>query len=439
MNVAIVVLDTLRKDAFDREFDWLPGRRFSAAYSTGSWTVPAHASLFAGKYPSELGVHSKNRFLDCEEQTLAERLQSEGYTTAAYSCNPYVSSVFDFDRGFEKFEGSWRLRHFDPELFDWKRFISETRDEGPKRYARAVWRCFSEDCRTLPSLHHGMRLKLRKSNLPFGEAEDDGAQSALKYLQSRSFGSKEFLFVNLMEAHSPYAPPSAYRTVDSDERPGLIETVTAAEVRNPQKVRQAYDDCVRYLSDVYEEMFEILSANFDYVITLADHGEMFGERGVWAHCHGVHPELTHIPLTISGNGLSGSESVPTSILDVHRTVLAMAGLVGESRGQDLLADPEQAERLTEYMGLTADDRERFATEGVSGATIDQYDAEFRGLLSSDAGYGYQDIDGFQQDESATATEEGLSTLVSDLDRREVANRDTLSEDLRTHLEDLGYA
>jgi arylsulfatase A-like enzyme len=66
MNVAIVVLDTLRKDAFDREFDWLPGRRFSAAYSTGSWTVPAHASLFAGKYPSELGVHSKNRFLDCE-------------------------------------------------------------------------------------------------------------------------------------------------------------------------------------------------------------------------------------------------------------------------------------------------------------------------------------------------------------------------------------
>lgn len=97
-NVALIVLDTLRKDRFDRYFDWLPGVRFERAYSTANWTVPAHASLFTGLHPSETGVHAKNVYLDVPEPVLAERLANVDYTTRAISANVHATGHFDFER-----------------------------------------------------------------------------------------------------------------------------------------------------------------------------------------------------------------------------------------------------------------------------------------------------------------------------------------------------
>lgn len=48
MNVAVIVLNTMRKDVFDEHFDWFPGVRYEEAYSIESYTVPAHGSLFTG-------------------------------------------------------------------------------------------------------------------------------------------------------------------------------------------------------------------------------------------------------------------------------------------------------------------------------------------------------------------------------------------------------
>ena len=80
-SVAIVVLDTLRKDTFDRYFEWVEGTVFDNAYSTSHWTVPAHASLITGKYGSEVGVHGKSRMFDYPGDTIVEKLQESGYTT----------------------------------------------------------------------------------------------------------------------------------------------------------------------------------------------------------------------------------------------------------------------------------------------------------------------------------------------------------------------
>ncbi len=49
---------------------------------------------------------------------LAEQLADAGYTTRAFSCNPNVSQSFEFDRGFEEFEGGWRLRSLEDDVFD---------------------------------------------------------------------------------------------------------------------------------------------------------------------------------------------------------------------------------------------------------------------------------------------------------------------------------
>ena len=63
-SVALVVLDSVRTDYFEEHFDWLSGRYYTDAVSTSHWTIAAHASLFTGRYPGEVGVNMKDTGLD---------------------------------------------------------------------------------------------------------------------------------------------------------------------------------------------------------------------------------------------------------------------------------------------------------------------------------------------------------------------------------------
>nr|WP_245799867.1 sulfatase-like hydrolase/transferase [Haladaptatus litoreus] len=444
MNVALVVLDTLRKDAFDRHFDWLPGQRFENAYSTSHWTVPAHASLFAGKYASELGVYAGAQLLDCEEPVLAESFRDSGYTTRAFSANVNVSRPFDFHRGFDQFEGSWRLEALSENVFDWDGFIAETREQGPERYLYALQGVLTGDCDTVPSLKRGALLKLR--DLGWGRAtRDDGAAEALQFVRETDFADDEFLFVNLMEAHTPYAPPEEYRTVEPPELNGLRATLEGPK-SNPETIRQAYDDSVQYLSAMYRAIFAELREEFDYIITLSDHGEVLGEYDAWEHLCGLYPEVTKVPLCIwerkrderseSRNNTARKETV--SLLDVHRTVLDTAGISGESRGRSLLEGTENAgetEFLAEYHGLT--NRHRIAL-GRDGFDTESLDEEMHALIAPDY-YGWEALDGFHELSEIDKPRERIESLVNELDRRLIENDVAVSESVEAQLRDLGYA
>jgi arylsulfatase A-like enzyme len=443
MNVAVVVLDTLRKDAFERHFDWLPGRRFDNAWSPSHWTVPVHGTMFTGRYPSETGVHAKNVTLDCDDQVLAERLSAAGYTTRAFSCNPYVSPVFGFDRGFEKFAGSWRLRQLDPELFDWGTFISETHEEGPTRYLRALYRCLREDCDTVASLNHGLRMKLRDWDY-VDSIDDDGAAEALGYLRETDFGSQEFLYVNLMEAHTPYDPPEGYKTVDVAHGRGLEATISEGEEESidGEAVRQAYDDCVRYLSDMYEDIFSALTDEFDYVVTLSDHGELLGEHGGWMHGYGLYRELTSVPLSVYGPEMpDGQTDDLVSLLDVHATVLDIATGGDSPRGHSLVGEDRRERCLTEYHGFTAQKLDTLRNTSIPEQRIGEFDRTLRGIARPEY-YGFETVDDFVETGEGSV-EDGradLQDLVDDLNVRErEASERELSDSVMSHLEDLGYA
>ena len=80
------------------------GVRFDLAFSTSSWTLPSHASLFTGRWPHELGVDWKSPLRD-DVPTLAEYLASQGYDTAGFAANlDYCSRETGLARGFAHYE-----------------------------------------------------------------------------------------------------------------------------------------------------------------------------------------------------------------------------------------------------------------------------------------------------------------------------------------------
>ncbi|WP_276299024.1 sulfatase-like hydrolase/transferase [Halorussus lipolyticus] len=440
-SVAVVVLDTLRKDAFDDHFDWLPGARFDSAYSTANWTIPAHASLFTGQYASEAGVTAKSPSLDVESPVLAEAFRDAGYTTRCWTTNPNLGDHWDWDRGFEEFVPRRVFTHADADrIFDWESFAARHADDGPEKYLRALWEVLVSDNDTVASVRAGLG-RLRGHQRLVKDVPDEGGQSILQRVRDTDFGDDEFLFVNFMEAHTPYDPPEEYRSEDEPLNV-VIGDALAGTVEEPDRLRRAYDDEVRYLSDLYRETFAELREDFDYVVTLSDHGECLGEHGMWNHGYGTYPELGHVPLSIHGPGFEGSSDRLVTLLDVHRTVAELAGIDVESRGRDLRDDSDRENALVEYHGLMPGHRDQLARKGLDDERVETLDDPLNGIAVGSDYYGYETHDdGFQHvGDRPESPEETLREAVESLQKRQSdEGRGEISDELQEQLEDLGYA
>lgn len=410
-NIALVVLDTLRKDAFDDHFDWLPGTRHENAWATSNWTVPVHASMFTGKYASEVGIVSDNQRFDCDKKFVQEVLQERGYRTTGISANPNISPTFGADRGFDRFRGSWRLRNMQEDGFDWDKFIHDHMDEGPSRYFKALSAVIRHDSSTLQDLRRGVNLKLRDSRVGSSH-RDDGAQEIYEMLNDMKFNSSgEFLFLNLMEAHTPYDPPNGWKSVDV-ELSGLVATLSSPAATE-EDIKQAYDDSVKYLSHMYKQIYEDILSNFDIVITVGDHGEMLGEHGIWEHAYGIHPELVNIPMCVTGREVNSSIF---SLRDIYSLIL----------GEEI---PERENIYIEHHGIP--DRNLSTAERRLRGDYQYLKNGLRGIVREDYQY-----------ESHRGTEYGPGDLTEIWDRLppvKIDENDEVSDAVLDQLEELGYA
>jgi len=457
-SIAVVVLDTVRADAFEEAFEWLPGTWFDAAYSTSHWTGGAHASLFTGMYPSEADVTVADWALSTPEPTLAEQLSAAGYRTRAFSANINVSPAYGYDRGFDVFDGTRDTEYPTASVFNWYRHLEE--HEHPRlAYLTGAAAALRGDYDTRRSLRFGLAEAV--AGTPLGDA-DDGAGRFRDLTRSLSPSEPTFLFANLMEAHQPYRAPPSYRSVDAYDLGPAFETTLRNRFDDPdealadgvdrehagpdpERARAAYEDCVRYLSDVYREAFEALSAGFDYVVTLGDHGELFGEHGVWEHGYGLYPEVTNVPLVVTGPDFSdGRVDAPVSLLDVYHTVLALAdGTEPDRRGRDLRAadDERGATYLTEYNGIASMRREALRERGYAPDAIDAVDVEYRGLVA-DGYYGFQSDEGWIETGASpfeAPREEVAARREAVPDNRDGDGTTSVDPAIRERLEELGYA
>ena len=70
----------------------------------------------------------------------------------------------------------------------------------------------------------------------------------LKRAKNTDFGEQEFLFVNLMETHTPYFLPKEYRDYNSPIEMPLGKAYTGVD--DLELIRDGYDSAVQYLGDI---------------------------------------------------------------------------------------------------------------------------------------------------------------------------------------------
>jgi arylsulfatase A-like enzyme/Flp pilus assembly protein TadD len=110
-NLIVVTVDTLRADHVDAErMPELARLRqeaitFEQAVSTGSVTLPAHASLLTGLNPPRHGVRDNTLFsLATDVPTFQSALRERGYATAALVSAIVLDSRYGLDRGFDAYD-----------------------------------------------------------------------------------------------------------------------------------------------------------------------------------------------------------------------------------------------------------------------------------------------------------------------------------------------
>jgi arylsulfatase A-like enzyme len=321
-DILLVVADTVRADRISAYGYWrrttpqldalaAAGTLFEDVTAPSCWTLPSHASLFTGEPPWVHGSHrrasggvsvngwSVSAMRD-DLPTLAERLRELGYRTVSISANPWFSYDIGLTRGFEHTE-----------------------------------------------LHADSRRLV---------------QAALEEIE-RPRDRPLFLFLNFMDAHSPYlngpppwnAPAAALEEESAPEwlRPYLMTRVAGVDLTGAdQKLPSAALRLARGELEIPREGFALLGtlydagvAGVDYVLhhvvpawaqaspssailVTSDHGEALGEHASLDHHFSVYPEVLRVPLVIAAPRIfpAGARiDTPVRLEDVYDTVLELAG------------------------------------------------------------------------------------------------------------------
>ena len=112
-NLVLVVIDALRADHLSGSGYSLPttpcldrlaaeGVSFKSAVASSCWSLPTHASLFTGLYPSSHGAFSLFSTLQEKIPTLSEILSRNGYYSLSLYNNPLLGTTTGLNRGFDR-------------------------------------------------------------------------------------------------------------------------------------------------------------------------------------------------------------------------------------------------------------------------------------------------------------------------------------------------
>jgi arylsulfatase len=256
--------------------------------------------------------------------SLPERFAEAGYETAAFTANPWTSRQFGFDAGFDHFE----------DFLDGPTYAEgESGDAADGDRDSGGGDSDDEGESTLSPL--GLVRRWAGESSMF-QAWGSFADDAIAWANDAE--EPYFLWLFLVDVHMPYLPVSGVR---SQTRPETYaanlwlylnghEAGPLESLARPRLVR-AYEDTIRYTDDLYERFVADLPGD-PLVAFHADHGEAFGEGGVYGHGPTLSEEQVHVPLFVA-NGPTGRVQRPFSLRRLPDLLMALA--TGEGDVDDL--------------------------------------------------------------------------------------------------------
>jgi len=418
-NVVLVVLDTARATSVDTQV--MPaltdlaeaGTAFENAFATAPWTLPSHASLFTGTYPSEHGTHGGHTYLANDLRTLPAAFADAGYETVGVSNNTWITEEFGFDRGFEQLRKGWQ-------------YIQSDADMG------AVVR--GEDLReklvaTRERLFDGNPI-VNAANILYSEllqpAGDDGSARAVDWtadwLASRRDDRPFFLFCNFIEPHVEYDPPRKYAerflpegtdyeaatAIRQDPRAYDCEDYEITD-REFAMLRGLYRAELAYVDHQVGRLRAALEAAGEWedtcFVVCGDHGEHVGEHGFFGHQYNLYDTLLNVPLVAHGGPFTGGDARRdlASLLDLPATLLETAGIddpalreqwSSRSLHPDSDDDPREAV-FAEYVAPQPSIERLEARFGEIPDRVRAFDRRLRAVRTADYKYVHGD-DGFER-------------------------------------------
>jgi len=358
-SIVLVTVDCLRVDhagfmGYTRQttpfLDSLAAESFvfPAAIVAGAPTYYSFPAILASRFPLALGRDVIG--LGPDEPTLASVLQQAGYATAALSAaNPYISSRFGYERGFDTFRDFLEDETAPPidEKSDtmgsngWASRINRSLQRirpalGP--LGRIYDELYFRYCRRVTPAPGSMNALRR---FPAADTIVDHACTWLGSVKDRPF----FLWLHLMDPHAPYYPHE-----DALDLIG-VQDVTPARARylnsywnrsdlgrrrltrHRDELIALYDAGIRWVDAQLARLIETLkrSNRWDQCVfaLTADHGEEFLDHGGRFHSPSrLMEELIHVPLLLRVPRCEEMElpKSPFSLLHLAPTLLDIAQL-----------------------------------------------------------------------------------------------------------------
>ena len=347
-NVILISIDSLRQDrlgVYGHKAEYAPERPvsphidslatagivFENAWSTSSWTLPAHASLMTGLSDIAHGVEIDDFRIDPAHELVAESFREAGYATAGFFSGPYLDPKYGFQRGFDLYKsGMMNPDELARHLKGWSdREVAAGREQPSEQVLREIRDRVSHWDITSPRIN----------------------RMALDFLD-HSDKERFFLFLHYFDVHYDHLPGKADPDLKKEFDPNYEGFFPGENwyfnpaVRNPRPpherrisardlghIKAMYDAEInwvdRHVGAILEKVSQLGLEKETLVVLLADHGDEFFEHGGIGHRSTLHSELLAIPLIFKIPGLpkNGNRSMANArIYDVAPTILDMAGL-----------------------------------------------------------------------------------------------------------------
>jgi len=289
LNYILITVDTLRADRIGcygfsgistptMDMFARRGVKFEKCISTATLTLPSHASLMTGTYPTFHGVRDNGGFLVPQEMTtLAEMMKQNGYKTSAYVAAYVLDSKWGLDQGFDHYFDSFDLSKY-------------------------------------------KTVSLGNVQRPGNEVIDEVLPWLAEHKQE-----KFFTWIHLYDPHTPYEPPEPYM----EKYPN-----------HPYIGEIAYTDS--QLARLWQFLEENDLVENTVLVFASDHGESLGEHQEQSHGFFIYQEGVHVPLIFVTpfEKLHGiSRARPVSLVDVMPTILDLAGIQAPSQVQGKSLQP----------------------------------------------------------------------------------------------------